>query len=162
MIDEVEVPKPKPGSLSARMAARAEYLQAHQTEIFPLPGWEDLIGVELRALGYEAIRQVQMRNERVRHEPTRELYNLADQVALATVGLHEVVAGGQYEPIDDSWVALAQRLPDAPPDLTTRKAILFLVGDKRLPFLVGDWGEWARTVGVGVDEDVARDFEMTG
>lgn len=154
-------PVEESGSLSERMAARADVLEQQQTDWFPIPGWEGLLEVELRALGYKSIRATIERNKRVRDIGTRELYSLADQIAKATVGFREV-EGEKTKGISDDWVSLARRLPNAPDDLNTRKAILFLVGDKRLHFLVEEWGEWARSIRKDVDEEVSSDFGGTG
>ena len=45
--------------------------------------------------------------------------------------------------------------------MTARQAVLFLVGNKRLPILVQAYGEWASTVRKSVDEEVMRDFDKT-
>jgi hypothetical protein len=152
---------PTGGSLGARMAQRAEQLEQISTEWFPIPGWESLLEVELRALGYATIRKVISRLDKVRDVGTHDMYAMADQIAVATVGFREVLEDGKTRPIDDDWVRLAQRLPEAPKDLTTRRAILFLVGDTRIHFLVQDWGEWAKSIRLDTDQEVARDFAKT-
>lgn len=149
------------GALSERMAHRAKELEEQQTEWFPVPGWEDMIEVELKALGYRTIRASIERNKRIRDVGLRELYSLCDQIAKATVSFREV-DGEKTKPVDDDWVKLARRLPDAPDEIDTRKAILFLVGEKRLHFLIEEWGNWARSVRHDVDREVAADFEATG
>lgn len=149
-------------SLSARMDQRAEVLEQQVSEIFPIPGYENIIEVELRALGYKRIRQIQKRNEKVRDEVVREIYSIADQVIAATIGFYEVNPNGTRSAIEDDWVSLAKRrrgCPDAP---TPRQALLFLVTDKRIHFFADDWGTWARSVRADVDEELAEDFATTG
>ena len=154
---------PQEGSLAARMATRSEELEKQTSERFPIPGWEDILEVELRALGYRALRQALTRNERVRDEATRELYTVADQLLMATVGFWEVPQnGGQPRQMDETWESLAKRLPNCPDGATPRQALLFLVGDKRLHFLAQDWGEWAKTVDKQVHDEVQADFGLTG
>lgn len=150
------------GALSDRMAVRADQLEKNQTEWFPIPGYEDVLEVELRALGYKTIRATIRRNEKIRDPDVQEVVSMADQIAKATVGFREVLPGGKTRQIDDDWVRLAKRLPNCPDDVDTRRAVLFLVTDKRIAFLVQDWAEWARSVRKDVDEEVAADFAVTG
>ena len=171
-IDEVEGPPstgaadpvlPKDSSLAERMAARSEQLSKQTTGRFPLPGWEDILEVELRALGYKALRRSLTANERIRDEATREIYAMADQVLTATVAFWEVPAnGGEPRQLDDTWQSLAGRLPDCPDGATPRQALLFLVGDKRIHFLIQEWGEWAKNADKQVEDEVQQDFAVTG
>jgi len=154
-------PYPVSNSLAGRMASRSEELAKNTTEVFPLPGWEDILGVELRVLSYTTIRKIGQRNNKVRDEVTSELYNLTDQIAAATEGFVEI-EGEKQTPIDETWVSLANKLPDAPDSLTLRQAVLFVVGDKRIHFLAADWMEWARTSSHDVDKEVGSDFGTTG
>jgi hypothetical protein len=151
---------PTGGSLSSRMKKRAEQRDSQQTEKFPLPGWDDMLAVELRSLGYTTIRKVISRNERVRNEAQRELYSIADQLLLATVGLYEIV-DDEFVALSDDWVMLAKRLPDCPDSVTPRQAILFLIGEERIAFLAEEYGRWARSVRGDLDEEVSRDFPTT-
>jgi hypothetical protein len=149
-------------SLNARMARRAEEIDVERSEWFPIPGWDDLIEVELRPLPYPTIRKVIKQNEKSRDEMTREIYSMADQLIRATLGFRQVAKDGSTRPIDDDWVRLAQRLPNCPQSPTARQALLFLVDLERIHFLVQDWGEWAKTVRVDNDGEVERDFVVTG
>lgn len=165
MIEEIEeevierrTEMPTGGSLAERMKERAAALEANQTHRFPIPGWEELLEVELKSLSYATIRRVIQRLDRVKDVGTHDLYAMADQIATATEGLYEITPDGESRPLDDDWIRLANRLPDAPEGMTTRQAVLFLVGDKRIHFLVQEWGEWAKSVRTEVDEEVARDF----
>lgn len=149
-------------SLSERMQERAAELQREQTEKFDLPGWRDMLAVELKPLGFTTIRNLQRKNERERNETTREVYNMADQIIAATVGFHEV-DGSKETPIEDTWVTLAKRLPDCPDGATPRQALLFLLdGDKWVHFLYIKWMEWASTVQPEVEKEVEQDFAQTG
>lgn len=147
-------------SLADRMKKRAATLEKEQADWFPIPGFDDLLEVELRALGYQTIRRVQRRNEKIRDQTVMELYNMADQLLTATQGFRQVNEPSSLE--GETWVSLARRLDNCPPDLTPRQALLFLVGEKRIMFLVQDWAEWARTVRDDVDGEVVRDFDRTG
>lgn len=146
-------------SLSDRMVAAAEQAEKQTTEKFDLPRFWGVLAVELRSLGYRTIRKIQQRNEKVRDPITRELYNMADQLVMATEGFYEV-NGESYKEKDDTWVTLAKRMPNSPDSLDPRKAILFLLeGDRHIHFLFGEWVEWSSSVRPGIDEEVAQDFE---
>ncbi len=60
-------------SLSPRIAHRREQLESHQSEWFPIPGYEDVLEVELRLLGYSKIKRVIARNEKVRDPEIRDI-----------------------------------------------------------------------------------------
>lgn len=148
-------------SLSARMRRRAHELETQITEVFPIPGWEDLIGVEMRSLSYQTQRHIEDRNVRVRETSTRELYTMADKLVTATEGLYEL-SGNEKRALDDTWQTLARRaFKSLPETLTPRQALLKIVGDDRLAYLFSEWLEWGRSVRPGIDQDVTRDFETT-
>jgi hypothetical protein len=151
-------------SLQARMEAHAEHLRKDVTEQFPVPGWESMLMVELKRLGYKRIRALQKRNDRVRDAATRELYSMCDQIITATVGFHEVLENGETQELpDDTWITLAQNVPGCPDEITPRQAILFLTGDdKRVHFLAAEWGEWSRAGEADETEEVRADFVSTG
>jgi hypothetical protein len=151
-------------SLRSRMEAHAEELRKDVTEKFLIPGWESMLLVELKRLGYKRIRALQKRNERIRDPGTRELYSMCDQIVDATVGFHEVLPNGAARELpDDTWVTLARNVPNCPDEITPRQAILFLTGDdKRVHFLASEWGEWSRAGDTDEAEEVRADFVSTG
>lgn len=156
-------PQPSSGALSARMERRATQLDHQTSDWFPVPGWEDMLEVELRALGYRTIRKTISRNERIRAEDVRELYSLCDQILKATIGFREVLDDGTTSPLQDTWQSLAIRAyGTAARDLEPRQALLKLVGEQRIHFLVEEWGRWAKAVRRDNDEEVERDFVATG
>jgi hypothetical protein len=150
-------------SLQARMEAHAEELRKDVTEKFPIPGWESMLMVEMKRLGFKRIRALQKRNEKIRDPALRDLYSLCDQVLAATVAFHEIDGENTKELPNDDWVTLAQNLPDCPDEITPRQAILFLTGDdKRIHFLAMEWGEWSRAGDSDEAEEVRSDFVSTG
>jgi hypothetical protein len=149
-------------SLEERMDARAEELQKETTEVFRLPGWESILAVEMRRLGFKTIRGMQRRLEKEeRNKVTRELYLMCDQILRATVALHEVLPDGTTRALRDNWVQLAERRKDAPRDMTPRQALLFLVNDQRIFYLVNEWGSWSKSGQEAEDQEVMEDFEQT-
>jgi hypothetical protein len=144
-------------SLKARMEARAEALQQEQTEKFEIPGYEGLVAVELRRLPFRTIKRIQQTNMKVKDEATRDLYNIADQIARATVSFHEV-KGDDFEEIELDWVGMAHLLPHSDGIDTPRKAILFLIPETRIHFFAGQFTTWAGAGQPEEDEEVRRDF----
>lgn len=150
-------------SLDNRMGRRAEALAVQQTEWFPIPGWEDMLEVELRSLGYKTMSAIQHANQKVRDPGTQELYNMADQLLRATEGFREVPEDdpdGERIPLLDDWTSLAARLGRQ--NLSPRQALLVIVDEKRIHFLVQEWAQWARSVRADIDKETAEDFVRTG
>ena len=154
------------GSLEARMAARGRELERQQGEWFGIPGYEDMLEVQLKPLGYKTIRAVQHRNERIKDAGSRELANMADQLVTATQGFREILPGGGHRDLPDGWVDLARRASTEnnpfPPDGTDRQAVIFVCTDKRIVFLVEEYGRWQRAQQQRIDGEVVSDFEGTG
>jgi hypothetical protein len=152
------------GSLAARMKRRGQQLEDQRTEIFEIPGWEDILAVELRLLGYEESRRIGQRLVRsVRDETLRELYSYADQIIAATERFYEI-DGDRRTPVERTWVQLARdgcpaKLPE---DLTARQAMIALVKDRRVATLFVRFEEWMQGERPQIDEEVVRDFGMTG
>ena len=67
LVDETMPAAPSSnGSLSSRMGQRAEVLQRQSSERFPIPGFDGIVDVELRALGHKVESAINHRNERLR------------------------------------------------------------------------------------------------
>lgn len=147
-------------SLSSRMAQRQESLSRQQTEKFPIPGWEDMLAVELRTVSTKAKQAVASRSAKIRNQNERNLYAAIDVIITATVAFWRVTDDG-YEPLEDDWVGLAQRLPHPPDDLTPRRAFLFLLPDHRLDTFFYEYHQWSESVGGDIDQEVLRDFKKT-
>ena len=96
------------GSLAGRMAERADYLQKHDTAWFGIPGFEDILEVELRALSYKTSVGIRERLNKVHDTATRELYALADTITFATEGFRQVYDEDPTPLPDDDWVSLAR------------------------------------------------------
>ncbi len=155
-----------PGSLHARMRARAKELEAQRTEIFPVPGYAQVLAVELRPLDWDTISKRAAALEKVtaRDPALGALYFAADQLVAATVGFYEVLEDGRRNPIDTSWVGLANGVRDQfPEDGTPRMAILALFSEptSKLIMFVEQFQAWANGERNVITEELARDFEMT-
>jgi hypothetical protein len=161
--EAVEEPQTRDDSLSGRMKQRAEQLSAQKTEIFDVPGFEGIVAVEFRMLSYERSRKIGQANDKVRSVAMRELYNMADQLVIATERFYEVMPDGTRKPVNHDWVSLARGGLDRPlpAGLTPRQALLAVVGDRRVSFLYGEWEDWQRGERTEIDSEVVRDFEVT-
>lgn len=151
------------GSLAARMKRRGRELESQRTEVFEIPGWEEILAVELRLLGYDESRRIGRRLDKLRNEDMQELYSYADQIVAATEGFYEV-DGDRRTRIDKTWMDLARAAATVklPEDLTPRQAIISLLGDRRVFYLFSDFEQWMRGERREVDEEVVRDFGTTG
>lgn len=152
-------------SLEARARRRHQQLEQEQTEIFEVPGWQDILGVELRLIGWEEGRKIGQRLRKVKPEALRELYIMCDLILAATDGLHELLPGGGSRRSRHTWVSLAQAVLPAgelPDNLTPRRALIAIVGDKRVPALYAVWQNWSGGAREEVTEEVVEDFGKTG
>lgn len=157
-------PKREEGSLAARMQQRQHELETLHSDVFPVPGWEEFLAVELRLVGWEALRKVVSKHDRQRSPALKELYVAADQMLLATEGFFEVSEGARDRRIEDNgnWIALARATGKELPDsLTPRQAMISLMGDTNVLVLYQDWTEWMSTRRTDLEREVAEDFGTT-
>jgi hypothetical protein len=149
-------------SLAARMQRRRQAVEGQVTEKFPVPGWDDMVVVELKPLSWPAMRKIGERHARIRDQAMQELYTFCDHLIYATVAFHEVV-GENTRPTSHTWISLAQAgVQNLPEDVTNRKAMLALIRDQLVPELWNDWREWQKHIGQDTEEEVAADFVTTG
>ena len=152
-------------SLETRARKRIQELEQEQSEVFEVPGWQDILGVELRLLGWEEGRKIGSRLRKVKPESLRELYIMCDLIIAATDGLHEILESGGTKRSRHNWVSLAQAvLPveSLPDNLTPRRALLAIVTDKRVPALYAVWQSWSGGARAETVEEVVEDFGKTG
>jgi hypothetical protein len=152
------------GSLLERMRAQRERMQEQRSEKFPVPGWGTFVHVELRPLGWDAMRKIMDRHARIRDTATREVYVAADQLVAATVRFWEVDPDGDpsKETLAD-WTSLAKGVADNfPEDGSVRMAVLALIKpSSNVIFLWNDWVEWSGAEGEDIDLELAEDFGTT-
>lgn len=153
----------EPGSLASRVERRSQELQSRVSEVFPIPTWEDILAVELRLVGWEALRRIITKHERQRAEAIRELYVAVDQLLLGTVQFFEInPEDNSRQEVEQTWISLARATGKVLPDsLTPRQAVIALVGDTNALILWREWQEWMATRRGEVDGEVAEDFGST-
>lgn len=149
--------------LGARMRRRATQLETQTTEVFPVPRFEDILGVEFRVMSWEALRKIGQRHQRVRNEALQELYIAADTVLAATEGFFQFGADEGQEPVEgQTWRSLAVATRDGlTEDVSPRQALIALLGDTNVVFLWNDYQEWLRATRPEVEEELKADFPTT-
>jgi hypothetical protein len=121
-----------------------------------------MLAVELRLVGWEALRRIVTKYERQRVPALQELYTAADQILLGTEGFYEVDEDGKRTSVEQSWITLAKATGRVLPDeLTPRQALISLVGDTNVLILWKEWQDWMSSRRTEVEEEVVRDFGMT-
>jgi hypothetical protein len=149
------------GSLASRVEARAKELEDTVSYVFPIPTWEDIVSVELRLVGWEALRKIVTKHERQRVPAIRELYVAAEQLLVGTMKFYEV-NDSKLEEAETDWITLARNTGKKLPDnLTPRQALIAFVGDTNVAILWQQWQEWMTTRRPEVDEEIGRDFGTT-
>lgn len=159
---EAPTEAPQAGSLEERMAKRRDSAQRRRSEWFGIPGWDDMLEVQLRLLSWKTMRGIGKRHATQRDESLAEVYTACDQIQAATEGFREVLPDGSHrERPDETWVTLARKgaknLAESP---TPRQAMLALVEeDARLMVgLYRPWQEWMEASRPEVEEELAEDF----
>jgi hypothetical protein len=149
------------GSLRDRMQARAKELETQATERFPVPGYADLLQLELRSLGWDTVRKITDRHARRRDASLRDLYLAADTLLAATVCFHEV----DGQPLGSSWLELARNVrPNLPENATARQAVLSLLRADRTTAVIdlwNEWAEWNNAERTTLGEELGEDFTTT-
>jgi hypothetical protein len=154
---------PAPGSLADRMRARREALEKNTTTTWDLPGFDGILAVEYRALGYQALRKITKRHEQQPDEGLLELYVACDTLIGATIEVYEISeTTGKLAATGERWLELARRAGvDLPENSTQRQALLALVPDAAIVSLYNRYTGWIARSGTEADEAVVRDFERT-
>lgn len=163
-LDEPMVPAGS--SLKARMHDRQEELAKRTTELFPVPRYDEIIAVELKAIPWERSEKILERHQR---QAKRMMLNSsADELVAATVGFWEIKEDGSTEEITDvsRWSEVCEHvlevdLPNSPPATLERVGLLTLCSDQGVMALNGQYRRWLGGANVGIGEEVGRDFSST-
>jgi hypothetical protein len=153
-------------SLKGRMEARAAELANRKTEVFPIPRYDSVIAVELKAISWEKTQEIIERHSRV---GTRQTLNAsADEIVFSTVAFHELKPDGSLELVEDvhSWSEVTQALlgispPEGPYNTRERVCMLSLVSDQGVMALSAQFRQWLGGVSSGISEAVRQDFSTT-
>lgn len=150
------------GSLAARMQERREQLERSQSTFMDIPGYDDLICVAYRAIGWQRINKIVDGVAGERDPSLRQLYAAADTLIAAREQVYEVTPEGTLRAIDASWHDLCEGAGVAlPEDATERVALLALFEvDSRVMSHYGEYERWLG--GQRIGQELVRDFERTG
>lgn len=152
----------EPGSLQERLQHRSQELEQTVSAVFPIPTLDDILAVELRLVGWEALRKIVSKHERQQVPAIKELYVASDGILAGTVGFYEIGEDSRRTKVDSTWQELARATgKQLPEDLTPRRALIALVGDTNVAILWQQWQEWMATRRPEVDEEVSKDFGTT-
>lgn len=149
------------GSLAARAKARREALLDQHSTTIEVPGYEGVLAVEYRALGYAETRKIAARHQRQSDEATQELYIASDQLIAASINAYELHDDGTREELGVGWgLGLASMLGVDTDGLTPRQAMFGCFA--RDVFVTRHWAdyiEWLSSAQADVDEVQRADFQ---
>ena len=156
---ERKVHDPSPGSLRARMRARAEELEARTTEIFPVPLWDAVLAVELKVISWAKTEEIIEKHQRV---TSQMLSTAAAEILAATVGFWEIKEEGELERIEDAttWRQIANDLAGKmiSENVPDRVAVIAVASDQGAIALNALYRQWLGGANVGISDQVRRDF----
>jgi hypothetical protein len=130
-------------SLAERMRSRRETLERNATRTWDLPGYEGILAVKYRAIGYQALRKIVHRHAELDDEGLMELYVACDTLMTATDEVYEIDANGGHTPLGERWIELARR------------------ADVSLMALYRRYERFVARTDREADEAVVRDFDET-
>jgi hypothetical protein len=158
-----EIVENNDGSFESRMQERRRQREQRTSEVFDVPGFEDLFKVEMKVLGYKRLADLALPHSRVRDDSLRQLYISADQVIAATVGFHKIMEDGSLREAEGAtWMDMAKAFdPSLDGTVKPRAALIRLLDGTGVLELSNDWYTWNARGNVQVDKDLGADFRVT-
>ena len=163
--------EPQPGSLAERIRQRREEIESRRTNLFPIPGYGDMLAVELQVIPYQTVRKIGQqveRNNRSLDQPTLELYTAAEQLMAATVGFWVLQDTGQYQrDYEATWESMAYLAnPQLTQDLYTRACLIDFLSTgfdntSQVVLLCSEWLQWMREGRADTESQLKPDFSPT-
>jgi hypothetical protein len=152
-----------PGSFEARMQERRKQREQRTTEVFDVPGFEDLFKVEMKVLGYKRLAGIAEPHTRVRDDSMRALYIAADQILASTVAFHRIMEDGSLQEAEGAtWFDMAHAFdPTIDGTVKPRAALIRLLDGQGVLELSNDWYTWNGRGNAQVDKDLGADFQVT-
>lgn len=150
-------------SLADRMRYQADLMASQRSMIFPVPGYQSMLAVELRALSLEATGRIAERHKRIQVETQRTLMVGCDIILSATEKFYEIAEVGlQMRELEGyNWDRFAQEVKGADPNISSRAKLLTLLGDVNVTLLIRLWDEWMSSEKIEIDKEVVEDFAST-
>jgi hypothetical protein len=150
-------------SLAERMREQSELIASQRSTVFPVPGYQSMLAVELRALSVEATGRIGDRHKKVQQESMRTLLSGCDIILAATEKFYEISTNGHKRELDEgiSWQSLAVQVRGVSPELSPRACLLALLTDVNVLLLIQLWDEWMASEKQKIDEVMVEDFAST-
>ena len=150
-------------SFEARMQERRRQRERRTTEIFDVPGFEELFKVELRAVGYKQLANITTKHQRERDEAMRILYNASDAILVATVAFHKIMSDESLrEAKGGTWATMARAFdPTLDNTVRPRAALIRLLEGQGVIELYNDWYAWNGRGNQAVEKELTGDFPGT-
>jgi hypothetical protein len=140
-------------SLAARARVRREELSARRTIQLLVPGYQDMLEMEYRALTYREVKHITNRTERIRDEAAQDLAAYADQLLLASTQAWEVAPDGTRTELSSAL--------GVEPGMTMRQSLMAVLTDVLLIQHYAEYSQWLQGAEYDIDNEAAQDFPKT-
>lgn len=150
-------------SFEARMQKRRVQREQRTTEIFEVPGFEDLFKVEMQVVGYKRLADIALANQRQRDDALKTLAIAAEQIIAATAGFYKIQDDGSLARAEGATWQMFARAFDPSLDQTVkpRVALVRLLEGQGVLTLHSEWYIWNGRGSEEVDEELVKDFPVT-
>lgn len=157
---------PKRNSLAARVAERRKAISNAKARIFPVPGFEDIMGVELRPLNPNEGETIAERLDKIPDE-REKLRRFASEIIIkATCRFFGISEDGEWEEDEHAtWRSLftdmeqAQGRPAPDPSIPERACLVGVLKTQHINLLFNEYTEWANSGRVAGDTQARLDRE---
>lgn len=163
-VDDLREPSTTPGgpSLRERMRAQAELMASQRSSVFPVPGYQSMLAVELRALSLDFTGRLADRHKKIQVETQKTLMTACDIILAATEKFYEVDFNGHMRELEGyTWSRFAQEVKGVDPSISERAKLLALIGDVNVSLLIQLWDAWMSEEKQEIDRGVVEDFSST-
>jgi hypothetical protein len=148
-------------SLARRAQVRRAELSARRTVQLPVPGYQDILVVEYRALTYAEVKRITTKTERIRDEAAQDLAAYTDQLLLASTNAWEIAPDGTRTELGTGWTIELVRAMGSPPDLSLRQSFMAVLTDVLVIQHYAEYSQWLQGAEYDIDNEAAQDFPKT-
>lgn len=148
-------------SLAARAQARRAELSARRSVELPVPGYQDMLVIEYRALTYSEVKRIGQRVSLIRDEAAQDLASYADQLLLASTNAWEITREGTRRHVGAGWTSDLLTSLGAAPGMTARQMLLGVLSDLLLIQHYVEYSQWLQGAEFDIDNEIAKDFRGT-
>ena len=148
-------------SLAARAKVRRAELSETRTTEMPVPGYQDMLVIEYRALTYSEVKRITQRTSLIRDEASRDLAAYADQLLLAARNAWEITPAGKRKHLGNGWTQELLLALGAPIGLTARQMLFAVLSDLLLVQHYIEYSQWLQGAEYDIDDEATKDFSKT-